>query len=142
MPKKELKTSITINAKPEIIWEILMDFEKYNSWNPFIRNIYGKPAEGEFLKANIAGMKFKPIVLKVEKNKEFRWKGKLFVNGIFDGEHIFQIIDNKDGSSLFVQKEKFSGLLVGLFSSKLDKETLPGFKAMNEKLKEIAEAKS
>lgn len=34
-------------------------------------------------------MTFKPKILIVEPNKEFRWKGKLGINGIFDGKHYF-----------------------------------------------------
>jgi hypothetical protein len=34
-------------------------------------------------------MTFKPTILTLESNKEFRWKGKLGITGIFDGEHYF-----------------------------------------------------
>ena len=36
---KQIKTSIHINATKEKVWEILMDFEKYPEWNPFIKSI-------------------------------------------------------------------------------------------------------
>ncbi len=35
---KSLKTSITIEAAPSVVWDILMDFEAYPDWNPFIKN--------------------------------------------------------------------------------------------------------
>ena len=38
---KELKTTIEINASPAKVWEVLLDFEKYPDWNPFIKNIRG-----------------------------------------------------------------------------------------------------
>jgi hypothetical protein len=40
---KILESEIVIQAAAERIWDILMDFESYPEWNPFIRNIAGKP---------------------------------------------------------------------------------------------------
>lgn len=140
MAQKEIKTSIRINATPESVWQILTDFSQYKNWNPFISSAEGKLAVGEYLKINAGGMNFKPEVLVCEENKELRWKGKLLFKGVFDGEHIFKIVDNKDGSVTFQQEELFNGFLVGMFSKKLEADTKPGFEAMNEKLKELAEA--
>lgn len=142
MAQKEIKTSITIQATPQQVWDILTNFEAYPEWNPFIKSINGTIQEGEKIKVHIEGMKFKPKVLAFKKEQEFRWKGKLLFKGLFDGEHSFVIEDNLDGSVTFKHEEQFSGILVGLFSKKLDRETLPGFKAMNEKLKELAEQKN
>lgn len=139
MAQKEIKTSITINATPEKVWEILNDFDAYSEWNPFLSLMEGDFKEGNRVKIIAGGMTFKPVVLKMETNKEIRWKGKLLMNGIFDGEHILRIVDNKNGTITFYQEEIFTGLLVGLFSKKLDNETKPGFQEMNEKLKDLAE---
>lgn len=35
----EISTEILINAIPDKIWAILTDFDKYPSWNPFIKYI-------------------------------------------------------------------------------------------------------
>jgi len=45
----------------------------------------------------------------------------------------------KTGLVLFKQEEIFTGVLVGLFSGKLDRETLPGFEGMNEGVKVLSE---
>jgi len=84
-------------------------------------------------------MTFKPKVLAVEPNKEFRWKGHLLIPGLFDGEHIFELIDNGNGSITFVQREQFKGILVPLFKKMLDNNTKRGFEQMTAKLKELAE---
>ena len=75
----------------------------------------------------------------MKKNKEFKWIGKLLFKGLFDGEHRFQLMDNSDGTTTFIQSEKFSGLLVRLFAKKLDRETKGDFVAMNEALKKRVE---
>ena len=51
----------------------------------------------------------------------------------------FELIDNKNGTTTFIQSEKFKGILVPLFKKMLDYNTVNGFNAMNKKLKELAE---
>jgi hypothetical protein len=143
MPK-EIKTEILIQATPEKVWSVLTDFDNYHEWNPFIKSITGIVAVGNTIKARIeppgaSGMTFKPTVLVYAKAKEFRWLGHLLFKGLFDGEHCFRLIDNKDGTTTFIQSEQFEGFLVPLFSKMLDTNTLEGFRQMNEKLKQEAE---
>jgi hypothetical protein len=139
-----ITTSITINATTEKVWNILNDFEKYPQWNPFITSIAGKIKVGNILQVTIAppngnAMKFKPTLLVANEHKELKWKGKLLFKGLFDGEHQFEIIDNKNGTVTFVQSENFTGVLVPLFKKTININTKNGFVLMNEKLKERAE---
>lgn len=140
MAQKQIKTEITIKSTPEKVWQILTDLENYPNWNPFILSASGELKVDEQIKIELADMKFKPKVLVYEENKELRWIGKFLFKGVFDGEHSFQIVDNNDGTVTFKHEEIFNGILVGLFSKKLDTETKNGFIQMNEKLKELAEA--
>lgn len=140
---KQIETEILIEAAPEKVWEVLTDFEKHPDWNPFIKSIKGEKSVGKKLKVSIkppdgAGMVFNPVVLKYEENKEFRWKGKLGIKGIFDGEHYFILNKTENGNTKFVHGEKFSGILAALMGKTLDK-TKDGFKLMNESLKKECE---
>ncbi|WP_430406731.1 SRPBCC family protein [Fluviicola sp.] len=106
--KKEIKSEIVIQASPNRVWEILTAFEKYPSWNPFIKSIQGQVKVGEKMVVRLEppgakGMTFKPTVLVFEENKEFKWIGHLFITGLFDGEHRFELIDNGDGTTTFIQ---------------------------------------
>ncbi len=87
------------------------------------------------------GITFKPNALAFETNKEFRWIGHLLISGLFDGEHKFELIDNENGTTTFIQSEKFNGILVSFFKKILDINTLNGFNQMNQKLKALAEQK-
>jgi hypothetical protein len=141
---KEIKTEILINTTPEKVWNILTDFDKYPNWNPFIKSITGNVAVGNKIAARIEppeanGMTFIPKILAFETNKELRWIGHLLFPGLFDGEHKFELIDNKNGTTTFRQSEKFGGILVPLFKKMLDENTTNGFNLMNRKLKELAE---
>lgn len=143
---KHIETSIEINAPAKTVWEILTDFEQYPQWNPFIKSIKGKAAVGHKIAVRIEppgaqGMTFKPKVLAFTPQKEFRWLGNLLVKGLFDGEHSFILIAHANGTTTLIQSEQFKGILVPLFSKMLDTNTLQGFKQMNEKVRELAEAK-
>ncbi len=143
--KKQIETEIEIDASAETVWNILTDFDEHPSWNPFVREISGFPKEGERLRVFIQpaggkGMVFKPRVLKAEQNRELRWLGKLFIPGLFDGEHYFRIEPIGEDRVRFVHGENFSGILVGLMAGSLDKGTADGFRAMNQALKRRAES--
>jgi carbon monoxide dehydrogenase subunit G len=104
----EIQTKITINATAEKVWTVLTDFNNYD-WNPFIKSIDGDARKGETIHVELGGMRFKPEVLSFNENQEFRWKGKLMMKGIFDGEHYFNL-EEKNGLTLFTHGELFSGL--------------------------------
>jgi len=142
---KNIQTEILINTDITKVWDVLMNFDSYPKWNPFIKSISGELKLGARLTVSInppdgKGMTFKPTILTLESNKEFRWKGKLGITGIFDGEHYF-ILEylNKDKTK-FIHGEKFSGLLVPLVGKMLDK-TQKGFQLMNESIKNECERK-
>lgn len=144
---KNIKTEILINATPEKIWSILTNFGNYPNWNPFIKSINGEIKVGKKIRAEIEvsqskGMTFSPKILTFVTNKELSWLGHLLFAGVFDGEHKFELIDNANGTTTFIQSEKFTGILVPLFKKQLDNNTKKGFDAMNIKLKELAEQKN
>jgi hypothetical protein len=122
-----------------------MIFNGYPKWNPFITSISGEPKLGARLTVSInppdgKGMTFKPTILNLELNKEFRWKGKLGITGIFDGEHYFILESLDKDITKLIHGEKFSGLLVPLVGKMLDK-TKKGFQLMNESIKNECERK-
>ena len=141
-----IDTQIEINASTERVWSILMDFPGHARWNPFVRSIEGAPTVGESLNLFIqppgsGGMRFRPTVLTVEPKREFRWKGRLLMPGLFDGEHFFTLEPKSDNRLIFRHGEVFSGLLVPFFRRSLDGATKHGFIAMNEALKRESEGK-
>jgi len=142
---KQIETEILIDANPKRVWQVLTDFDNHPKWNPFIKSISGEKEVGKKLTVKIQppegkGMTFNPRVLSFAKNEELRWIGKLFVKGIFDGEHYFKLIENGKKQTKFVHGEKFSGILVPLMTKVLE-NTKQGFKLMNEALKSECEKK-
>ena len=136
---EKIETDVLIKSPLPDVWAVLTDFESFPDWNPFIRSIKGAKAVGELLEVQIQppggkGMTFRPEVLKFELEREFRWKGKLLVKGIFDGEHYFILERVGEIETRLVHGEIFTGFLVGLLSGMLS-NTAVGFQLMNEAIK-------
>lgn len=141
---REIRTEIEIDAPAKQVWHTLTDFAQFAQWNPFIREAEGKVEEGMQLEVHIKPpggrtMMFKPTVKQTIPERELRWLGHLWVPGLFDGEHIFELEPRGENKVCFVQRERFSGILVPLLWKSLDRNTRQGFKEMNAALKEKAE---
>ena len=142
---KEIHTEIEIDAPAERVWRVLTDFAAYPEWNPFIRRGEGEVKVGARLHVFIQpsggkGMSFRPRVLVTDPGRELRWLGRLWVPGLFDGEHSFVIEPLGEGRVRFIQRERFGGLLLPLLWKMLDRETRRGFEEMNRALKVRCEA--
>jgi len=141
---KELRTEIEINAGPEKVWKILINFEKYDHWNPFIHMIKGEAKEGSKIEIHIEtpggkSRKYRPTVTKIEEGRELRWLGKSSLPGILNAEHIFTVKKLQPERVLFINREVFEGLLTSFFGKSLDTDVRKGLEEMNKALKERAE---
>ncbi|HOT06282.1 MAG: Polyketide cyclase / dehydrase and lipid transport [Methanosaeta sp. PtaB.Bin039] len=143
--EKSIQTEVVIDASPSRVWQVLTDFEAYPQWNPFIRRIKGEARPGEQLTAELnvgdLTMTFQPTILIVQPERELRWIGRLFIPGVFDGEHGFIIEQLGRKRVRFVQSESFKGILVP-FSGGILKDTERSFQEMNRELKERAEGQT
>lgn len=142
LTRKEIHSEIIVNAPASRVWQVLIDFEAYQQWNPFIRKVDGVARQGNRISAQMhlsnRTMTFRPTVLTVKPDIELRWIGHLLIPGIFDGEHSFLIEPLNENQVLLVQREEFNGLLTPFFTSVL-KDTRNRFDEMNRALKERAE---
>jgi len=77
-------------------------------------------------------------LLAANPSRHIRWRGHLWVPGLFDGEHSFEIIQESRESVLLIQEEKFSGILVSFLSRTIDK-TKEKFGEANATVKTMAE---
>jgi hypothetical protein len=143
---KEIKTAIYIEASPEQVWRALTHFDAYPQWNPFIRSVERTelaPGARWTVRLQMPGggiNTFRPVILRLIPAAELRWRGSLWIGGIFDGEHAFLMEPQRTGTQL-TQSEKFSGLLSPLLFPLIATKTRQGFEQMNEGLKRIVEAK-
>src|SRR5690625_4663623 len=142
----KIKTEILIHSTPDKGWDVFTDFENYPKWNPFIKLVKGEVKLDNKIKIKIRKshkkkIRFNTKIKILTVNKELRWLGHLWFPGIFDGEHKFELIDNKNGTTTFIQSETFKGFLVPLMKKQLENNTKKGFEEMNMKLKKLVEEK-
>ena len=142
-----IRSEIEIEAPPEMVWDVLMDFESYPSWNPFILWVNGRAELGSKLKARLEppgsrGMTFRPTVTTLKPHSTFGWLGRLGVPGVFDGAHRFELEPLDGRRTRFIQSERFDGILAGPLKRSIRDRTLTGFEAMNRALAERARTAS
>jgi hypothetical protein len=136
---KELRTEIEIQAMPEKVWQVLTALDKYPEWNPFLHRAIGKAQMGEKVDITVRSgskeMTLHCTVVKVEPNKELRWKYSVGLPVLFSGEHSFIIEQVADNLIRFIDREIFNGLLVSAQASDIDTHSRQGFEAMDKALK-------
>lgn len=142
---EQIETHIRIDAPIEAVWAVLTDFQAYPTWSPTIAEFFGTPKVGQRTKVLLTqpggtSITMNPIFLQIDANRELRWKGRLLLNGIFDGEHYFQLESLSNGQTELIQGEKFSGLLVPFMKKMIHGNTKLGFEAFNRAIKERVES--
>ncbi|MEL7119394.1 MAG: SRPBCC domain-containing protein [Bacteroidota bacterium] len=137
-----LQTEIILNAPNEKVWNTLVDFQAYKSWNPFIISSSGKAVVGEKLTNTMLHKgkptTFTPVITKVEIHKELEWLGSGSM-GAFKGRHYFKLEDLGNGQTKLIHGEHFSGILRGIVMRMIGEDTLKSFQKMNKALKEVVE---
>jgi hypothetical protein len=141
---KTLASQIDVDASPARVWEVLTDYATYPQWNPFIVRAEGRIEVGSRLSLRMQpvgarAVSLQPTVLEAVEGHRLRWRGRLWLPGIFDAEHDFQVQALGGGRSRLTQNERFTGLLAPVMARSLDRHTLPAFEAMNAALKLRAE---
>ncbi len=139
-----IRSNLDINASPKRVWEVLTDFPLYGEWNPFIRSVEGVCEYGSVLRVRMelpgfGSSAFKARITRMQPSEELRWKGGLWLPGLFDGEHVFRMKEISSTKVRFVQEEFFAGLLVPFVFPSRQLSIREGFEKMNMALRDRAE---
>lgn len=142
----EIQTEILINAPAALVWEILVDFPEYGSWNPFIIKLSGEPklGAGIWFVANVNGVML-PIsarILSFEKGLRLSWGGpeNPLLRLAASAEHFLTIEETGPEQCRLVHGERMSGIVPDAVWPVLARSK-PAYEAMNAALKTRAEAK-
>ena len=140
---KSIRTEIIIDAPKNAVWDILTDFSRYAEWNPFIIKAEGNLEKGRYIRNTMLNdgkqFVFKPRILSVIAHQYFDWLGSLFIKGLFDGHHYFEIEEISPNQTRLIQGEHFSGILSGIILRKIAESTRKNFISMNVAVKQRAE---
>ena len=139
-PRDGFETGIFIAAEPKRVWSLLVDTEAHSDWNPAMHAVTGSFVEGgrvELVLATPSGgaITFRPKILAARPAAELRWRGRLFVPRLFDGEHYF-LLTSENGGTRLVHGEKFRGVALWFMDVR---QFIPIFEATNAALKARAE---
>jgi uncharacterized protein YndB with AHSA1/START domain len=109
---RQTSVSIEIKADPTIVWALLTKASDYPSWNSTVISIEGKIGLGEKIKLkSILDSKrtFKLTVKEFEPEKKLVW-------GDGQGNRIYNITKNGNGTITFSMTEKIGGLMFPMYS--------------------------
>ena len=134
-----IATAVEIDAPPARVWEVLVDLPAYSEWNPFIVEASGTVAVGEELSLRMAlpgrePMTIEPRLLVVEPERELRWKGRILIPGLFDGEHAFVLTPLENGRTRLDHSERFTGVLLPIAKGMIHDATEQSFHALDDAL--------
>lgn len=140
-----LDTYIDIDAPPERVWEVLIDFPAWKEWNPFIPSVIGKLEVGASLRITVSppgikSMEFRPKVFTLRPEQEILWGGS-FLRVVYRGDHAMLLEPLPGGRTHFRQRERFRGPMV-LIMSGMIRATEQGYHQMNQALKRRVEGKA
>jgi len=144
---REIRTEIEIAAPLTKVWSVLIDFDKWKAWNPIVSQASGVASLGSKLSITMCGkdgkdaQKYMPIVTSIQEPRYFRWRAKMMAEFLFTNDKVFELEEMGTGTRL-IHTEAFSGIIVQMFWSKLNKHVPTMLKSMNEALKIIAEKNS
>ncbi len=140
---RSINTWIDIDASPEDVWKVLVNFEEWKLWNVFIPFVEGSLKKGRKINIKVTppglkSMTFRPEVKLVIPYKKIAWGGA-FLWVIYRGDHLFLLESLQGGRTRFRQIERFMGPMV-LFMSGMIKKTELGYHQMNLALKKKVES--
>ncbi len=131
----------SIEAEPEVVWDLLTDSSTYKNWNAAVLDIQGDIREGQTIRLkSIVNPKreFKLNVSNVEPpNRMVWWDGMPL--GLFKGVRTFTVSAMEGGKSEFNMEEVYSGLMAPLITKSIPDMT-ESFEKFADGLKEAAES--
>lgn len=143
----EIRKEIVIDAPPERVWAVIVDFPSYAQWNTQLAWLGGTAGPGAELRLKLSAAgaepyEFSPTVSHWEPNVRFAWLARTGLPRIFDGEHFFELEPLAGGKTKLVNRETYRGVLSMVMERQPMMAGAPaGFEKMNAEYKARAEAR-
>lgn len=136
--RKDIDTSVVIDAPPDEVYAVLTDFERYPEWNPYHIRVVGEPEVGADLEVRVSRPDGKVVdvphveVFEAVPGEALVWGGG--IEGVFKGEHRFDLAETAEGGTRLSHTEVFAGAFIGFADLPVEVLT-EGYARMNRALK-------
>lgn len=141
-----ISTRVIIESRLEKVWDVFNNLEEYHEWNPYIRKIDGELYVGSKLKILLNSpdsqlKTIKPVVQKLLIYNELSWLYKSIIPGIIMRKHTFQFQKIDDETTMFVNEERLSGIIIPMTYTGINSKLRQRFESMNIAFKQRCESK-
>jgi hypothetical protein len=112
-------SEIEIAVAPEVVWEVLTEFERWPSWNPDVKSLSmpGPVAEGSEFRWKAGPGTITSTIWRVEPPRVIAWTGRtLGIRAIH-----FWWLEPRDGKTFVRTEESYDGSVARLFRRPLRK---------------------
>ena len=135
---------IGIQAPAEVIWDVIHELSQWAAWNPIYPKAAGEIHIGATLDMTVAlpgqpAREIQPVVLDWVPNEQLHWRLSL-MGGLVRTTRYLEIEPLAEASCIVSNGEIFGGLLGPSAGKQVGRSVYRGFLAMNEALKDRAEA--
>lgn len=127
-----VNVEVLINAPPEVVWEVLTNFQDWPSWNPEVKKVRGDMtvAKGSVFKWVGGGAKIRSTIEEVDRPNHIIWSGRVMS---IKAVHVWRLTPR--GSRTLVRtEESWNGLLAKMFKKmlqrQLEESTSSGLKSL------------
>jgi hypothetical protein len=131
------RREIEVAASPEVVWEVLTDFDRWQEWNPEVKSMSyeGPLAPGAMFRWKAGPGTIVSTVEELDRPRYIRWRGRtLSIAAIHEWR-----FDEREGGTHVETEESFSGFLVRLARGTLRKQLDRALEEGLELLKREAE---
>lgn len=134
------EAGVSIEADPPEIWSVLVDAPGYATWDSGVERVEGRIAPGERLRvySKLSRRAFPVRVTEYLPGLRLRWSGGLLM-GMFRGERTFELAQESAGTTHFVVREIYSGVMLPLVWRRMP-DLGPSFVQFAEGLKRRVES--
>jgi uncharacterized protein YndB with AHSA1/START domain len=133
-------SEIEIAAAPEVVWEVLTEFERWPSWNPDVKSLSmrGPVAEGSEFRWKAGPGTITSTIRRVEPPRMIAWTGRtLGIRAIH-----FWWLEPPEGTTFVRTEESYDGAVARLFRRSLKRALERGLEDGIRYLKAEAERRS
>ena len=142
--KPHFTAEIHIEAEPDAVWDVLMDYEALSEWSNAFRGTDKPMKEGEvstayfFNPATHQTIEFTHPVHVYEPKRRFGWSGKL--GGGHHDRHIYEMLPHPEGGTIFRQSDGLYGKPSSIMTRMMEHTIDHTYKSFNKRLKARVES--